>query len=323
MAFAYSARQRRSRGANMNQGVGNANRRDRVGTVKPGAGSLAPGTSSPKPGLNAPGAAPIKPVNAAPAKPVGRSAQPDSIYNRQIDLADRRQTERLGELGGQEQSIKYEFGIDDPTNPFSRAEGLKRAFLSRAKSASAGMAAQGHLYSGAHERALGRVRLDEEQARAELRRSYEAAIGDVGAAKAGVRFDTEEQRNQAFEDWLARAPESEGVPGVDGVAAQVPAPTPTTVASAKGPAPLPQAQTNTAKAGPIVAGGPAGVIKPSDQAGRQISQPAKPGGSKGAAEQRLRKALREAKRDGNAKRVKRLSKRIKTMNRGQGYTRQG
>lgn len=164
--------------------------------------------SGPKPGLGK--SAPTRGYGkSAPAKPVGRPSQPDSLYNDRVDLAGRQEESRLGQLEGQEQAVKHDFGIEDPTSPFSRAEGLKRMFLQRFRGASAGLAAQGHLYSGQHERALARTRRDEEEARAGLRSQYDAAIGQIGAAKAGVKFDTEEQRMQAFEDWLARAPESE------------------------------------------------------------------------------------------------------------------
>lgn len=170
--------------------------------------TVGPSTSGAKPGLGAP---PVqRKTTAAPAKkPVGRSSQPDSTYYANVDLADREAAERLGQLEGQEQAVKHDFGIEDPTNPFSRVEGLKRMFLQRFRGASAGLAARGHLYSGQHERALARTRRDEEEARAGLRSQYENVIGQIGAAKAGVKFDTEEQRQQAFEDWLARAPESE------------------------------------------------------------------------------------------------------------------
>lgn len=151
------------------------------------------------------GPAPAPQARAA-QEPVGQHMEPDALYNNVVDLADRKQTQRLGELSGQERELKFEFGIDDPTNPFSRAEGLKRSYLARQKAVSAGLASQGQLYSGAHERAVSRTRRQEEEARAELRRAYESGINTIGSARAGVKFETEEQKQQAFEDWLARAP---------------------------------------------------------------------------------------------------------------------
>ena len=209
MAFASSARVDRRR-PNQAAGVGRAPGRGTAGRPVATINHPARGQgNSGKPNLGQP-----KPTVRQKPQPqaqpiVGRSAQPDSVYQGAIDRIERRQEHELGELQGQEQSVRHDFGIEDPTNPFSRVEGLKRAFLARQKAASAGLAAQGQLTSGAHERAVARTRREEEQARAELRRAYEGAIGQIGAAKAGVKFETEEQRAQAFENWLARAPESQ------------------------------------------------------------------------------------------------------------------
>lgn len=183
-----------------------------VGTARPGRGGIPkpkPLATRPKPGLGGTAAAPPKPSIQPAAAPQGQKPEFDKPYYDAVDLAERRETQSLSQLEGQEQGVKHEFGLEDPTNPFSRANAMKRAFLSRMKGRSASLASRGQLYSGAHERAVSRTRREEEQARAELRSSYEAAIGQIGAAKAGVKFATEEERNQAFEDWLARAPEAD------------------------------------------------------------------------------------------------------------------
>lgn len=196
---------------NMAAGVGKAPGKGTATPYKPRSTKQPAKAPSAKPGFGAPpkpGAGRVKP---AARRPEGRRAQPDALYNERVDIADRKGSERLGQLDSQEQAVKKDFGIDDPTSPFSRMEGLKRSFLQRYRGVSAGLAAQGHLYSGQHERALARTRREEEEARANLRARYDEAIGAIGAARAGVKFDTEEQRAQAFEDWLARAPESEAV----------------------------------------------------------------------------------------------------------------
>jgi hypothetical protein len=184
---------------------------DKLRTANQKTAKVGGSTNGSKPSLGVPSKSPYqkqKP-SAAAKKPQGRSSQPDSHYYDSVDLAGRQEESRLGQLEGQETALKHEYGIEDPTNPMSRAEGLKRLYLQRFRGASAGIAASGHLYSGQHERALSRTRRDEEEARAGLRSQYEGVIGQLGAAKAGVKFETEEQRQQAFEDWLARAPESE------------------------------------------------------------------------------------------------------------------
>lgn len=213
MARPYAARRGRAgfgQGANQLPGV----RRRRGGIpdsfhrgFAPGLRAAAKAAQPPaaKPGL---GAAPKAPAQTAPG-PVGQHAAPDSLYQAQISLANAKQEQQLNSLQGQENRTKFDFGIGDPTNPFSRAEGLKRSFLAQRKAASANLASEGQLYSGAHERALARTRFNEEQARAELRSAFDQAMGQIDQARSGIKFDTEEQRNQAFEDWLARAPEAQ------------------------------------------------------------------------------------------------------------------
>jgi hypothetical protein len=193
----------------------------RPGLTKPRP-APRPGTGAPtnKPGL---GSAP-KPA-AGPAV-VPQQMEPDPTYLNTIDAVSRRSQERLGEIQGQEDATRHDFGIDDPTNPFSRAEGLKKAFLTRQKAASASLASQGQLYSGAHERAVARTRYQEEQARAELFNSYQQAMNGTAQARRGVAWDTEEEQRKAFEEWLGRAPRADVAVGPEDQApedAQAPA----------------------------------------------------------------------------------------------------
>lgn len=327
MAVPFTSRSRRkTQGANTNKGFGNTRRGQQkmsrlsgpLGS-KPGAhgkGFLSPAPGSAKPGVGGSPSASKPPI-------VGKSAQPDSIYHGAVDLANRQQESALGSLEGQAQSIRHDFGIDDPTNPFSRAEGLKRAFLARSKAASASLASAGHLYSGAHERALARTRFDEEAARAELRSEFNKAMGQVDSAKTGVKFETEEQKNQAFEDWLARAGDSEApVAGGSSAALTQPATNASSPTTPKGGNTLDQAIANVKKGGPINVGGAAGVVSPNANANRSIPEPVKnPGGSKQDAVDKLRQQLRQARKNGNQKRVKVLKRRIKATRRGSGYTR--
>lgn len=180
--------------------VGHGKPKGNFGPSKPGF-KKPPVAAKPKLGAPAPGTPP-KPV-------VGQHAEPDSIYEGAVDRSKRREEYGLSQLGDQERSVRFDFGIDDPSNPNSRVNGLKNAFLARRKAASVNLASQGQLYSGAHERALDRTRREEEGARAQLRQAFNNAINSIGAEKAGIKFGSEEERAQAFEDWLSRAPEAD------------------------------------------------------------------------------------------------------------------
>jgi hypothetical protein len=225
-----------------------------------GANIPAPAPSTPRPGLGQPAAPAPRPV-------VGQHAAPDSTYNRQVDTATRKGEARLGQIEGAEQHLKFDFGIDDATNPFSRAEGIKRAYLAKYKGASAGLASQGQLYSGAHERALKRTRREEEEALANLRQVFNSSMDAFGAEKAGIKFDTEEERNAAFESWLARAPAAEDLAGGAAPAAPKAGPAARPAAVPRGSA---GGQPVAVGGGPQVAGG-GGVaqrpIAPNMQAG--------------------------------------------------------
>lgn len=171
----------------------------------PGKGPARP--SAPRTGQNAPAQKP-KPQ----AKPKGQGAQPDSRYYEQVDKINTHETEGLSNIAGEKQNVAHEFGIDDPTNPFSRAQGLKKAYLARRKAASAGLASQGQLYSGAHERALAKTRADEEQSYNELRTAYMAALQGLGEKESETKYSSEEERQAAFDEWLNRAPEADAGP---------------------------------------------------------------------------------------------------------------
>lgn len=147
----------------------------------------------------------IAPAAAPAVAPEGQHAAPDSTYNTQYDQATKKGTEGLASLNQQETDIKHDFGIDDPTNPFSRAEGLKKSYLARQKGLSAGLASQGQLYSGTHERAMAKTRFEQEQAYNELRTAYTAAMGGVNSAKQNLANMTQEEQDAAFTSWLNRA----------------------------------------------------------------------------------------------------------------------
>lgn len=156
----------------------------------------------PKPAAPAPAPRPAGPVTTP-----GPGFVPDSVYNNATSLADRRLNERMGQLDTAERQTKFEYGIDDPTNPNSRMAALKRMYLAR----SGGVlnSAGNQLYSGATEQSLQNERLGNEQRTADLRANYERALGAIRDARTSARTDREEAGNTAFQDWLGRQPEPE------------------------------------------------------------------------------------------------------------------
>lgn len=145
--------------------------------------------------------------------------QPDSIYNDEVNLANRQYEHATSQLNDQERRFRHEYGIDDPTNPFGRLAELKRTYLNRGGSTGARYAQRGSLYSGARRAALGNVRRGQERDTAALRSSYEQGLAGIRDQRAQLGFAQEASKNTAFQNWLGR----QTPPDVDEEAAPAPA----------------------------------------------------------------------------------------------------
>lgn len=171
-------------------------------TPTPRAGETL--TPAPSPGThgtpNAPG----------PKPPVGHQPEFDEQYFSEINSADRRLGEDLSYIAGRRQRTASDFGIDDPTNPGSRAAGLKRAFLASRQRTGGTLAQEpGQLYSGAFSNAMQHERLNEELAYNDLRQQYADALAGLTEDERQARYGSEDTKKQAFQDWLGRAPEAD------------------------------------------------------------------------------------------------------------------
>lgn len=168
-------------------------------------GGAAPAKPVPKPAAS-PGA---PPSSTAPKPPTAQKPEFDKPYYDRLARADERYTGDITQLEGDEAHVKYDFGIDDPTNPFSRVAGLKKAFLQRAKGTTNSLAAGGQLYSGTHQRAQEGVRLDEAEANQRLNDDYRRTLDGIAAARLKLQHGKEDEYTNAFEDFLGRAPEAD------------------------------------------------------------------------------------------------------------------
>jgi len=156
-----------------------------------------------------PGSSPQRPGGAAsPNPPRPQAPTFDPLYYNQVDQSRREEAYTQADLAGEGATDRYRTGLDDPTNPFSQAEMLKRNWLAKHKAASAALASRGQLYSGAHERALAKVRFGEARAWAELRDAFEARERDRAIRSRDARVLSEEEVLAAMEDQLQRAPEA-------------------------------------------------------------------------------------------------------------------
>ena len=163
------------------------------------------GANNGNPGLQAnlaaqPGQAVVG-ATPAPAPPVW---SPDSGYNNEVDVSQRAHDRVIGALNDQERTTKYDYGYDDPTNPFSRVNELKRNFLANGLRVGNGLAAIGQGLSGARQRAISRNQRNESAANAQLRAAYEAALSSLKAQRGSADTALEEARLQALTNSMSR-----------------------------------------------------------------------------------------------------------------------
>lgn len=93
------------------------------------------------------------PVTPPPAQASARPRPFDAVYDTQLgqNTANLGQTE-VGLDQQRDQTIR-DIGLDDHTDPFSRARALQRAYHQRQQGTTNSMAARGQLYSGANQSA--------------------------------------------------------------------------------------------------------------------------------------------------------------------------
>lgn len=138
---------------------------------------------------------------AAPPPPVWA---PDSGYNDAMAIAKRRYEATTGDLDTAERTTKFEFGFDDPTNPFSRANEMKKQHLQRGMAITGGLASRGHLYSGVHQARLDVNRRNEEKNFAALRAAYQARLDEIRTRRTGAQTSREEEELRARIESMAR-----------------------------------------------------------------------------------------------------------------------
>lgn len=179
-----------------------ANRAKNPGTPPTGvlgSSPLAPGPGAPAkgllPGAGAVGAggAPTEPP-PAPREPFKWS--PDAAYNDRVATNKKVYDDAIADLDKSERNTKFEYGIDDPTNPFSRSTELKRLALAQSGRTAVSMNSAGLAFSGANLRAIARNKRNEDEASARLRQAYQAALDAIASARkrAGTDEETEDSR---------------------------------------------------------------------------------------------------------------------------------
>jgi hypothetical protein len=147
---------------------------------------------------------PTAPAAPAPAPPVW---SPDSGFNNDVDFAQRQFDQGNADINTDESKIKYEFGFDDPTNPFSRVNEAKKQFLANARRTGTvfgSMNGNTGIFSGANARAIQRNTDNEARGNAALRAAYAAALEGIRRRRTDANFGLEEAKRVAYQNSYGR-----------------------------------------------------------------------------------------------------------------------
>lgn len=161
-----------------------------------------PAAPAPPKGVPRPGSVGVPATT--PAAPAAPQFSPDSGYNDALSLAHRQYLNTIGGLDTAERTTRYDYGFDDPTNPFSRVNDLKRDFLMKGNYIGNLAAASGQLYSGSRQNSLNVNNRNQDESYAALQAAYRAALDQISGQRTGAGNAEEAASLQAFQEAMAR-----------------------------------------------------------------------------------------------------------------------
>ena len=186
----------RNQGTNVRQGGVDPNMRSRF-DAKPDQGppkpKKPPAPVAPPP--DSPAATQAPPVNPALMDPGYLAATGANQY--QYDTT-------LSGLQLQEGEARQSFGIDDPTNPFSRARELKRLFQQRNQADMTQYASAGQFLSGAYGTAKDESGRDYSKDYDSMSRDYSSLLAGIAQRRGQALVDLSSGNANAFVDALER-----------------------------------------------------------------------------------------------------------------------
>lgn len=172
----------------------------------PMSSTRPPRAITPMPGLKPP----VRATPPAAARPPAAQSLPfDPVYQAQVADLNRQQALAQSNIQYQTGQVKQEYGFDDPSNPFSRAAMLQRAYTQGQQATTGGMASRGQLYSGALQSELDHGRFGHEQNVDTARRAYAQALQALQQQGAQATLDYQSGLTLAGAERIERAPRPE------------------------------------------------------------------------------------------------------------------
>lgn len=115
-----------------------------------------------------------------------------SEYETTVGKLNRDLASAQSDITGREQAVEQQYGFNDQSNPFSRANLLHRNFQQQTLANTNSFAAQGQLYSGALSSAQGSTRYGYEQDNDAALRDYQAELSELARLRMGAQTTYDE-----------------------------------------------------------------------------------------------------------------------------------
>lgn len=151
-----------------------------------------------------------------PAAPASQAPPPpptpwDLQYSANEDLARRQREQADAEIAYNEGITKSRFGLEDTSDPYSRAALLESTYKKQQAQTQASFGAQGHLYSGGTQRALTLGTEGHNQNKAFLRQEYDDLLNQYANQRKqnqlGYEASVQDAANRQLEQNMADRPE--------------------------------------------------------------------------------------------------------------------
>lgn len=145
----------------------------------------------------------------------------DSIYDEEQAAFRRRQQRLKGNIAYERGQVQREYGFDDASDPYNRANMLERAYKQRTAAITGGLASRGQLYSGAHLGGQEEARYGHERSVAQTRAEYLDRLRGLTEREAGAQEEYGTSELGARREAMGRA--IEGARGEEPPLAPAPA----------------------------------------------------------------------------------------------------
>lgn len=155
-------------------------------------------------------------VTPPPPPPTAQAQPLDPVADQRRILIQQQLGNTQADINQQEQDVKRQYGLDDPTDPFSRAALLRQSYQNRVRGTTNSYAANGQLYAGSEQNAQNSNATNFTQGQDALRKAQDGQIANLERQRTQAIFNAAsgnlDATQQSLSDNLANPPDPSTLP---------------------------------------------------------------------------------------------------------------